>query len=58
MRTGLAWQRPIKRTEILENVVSSKVYAVSSKVRKINLTFYKITFDISIPAWYIFYRWM
>ena len=46
MRTGLAWQRPIKRTEILKNVVSSKVYAVSSKVRGINLTFYKITFDI------------
>lgn len=54
MRTGLAWQRPIKRTEILKNVVSSKVYAVLSKVEEINLTFDEITFDISIPAWYIF----
>lgn len=58
MRTGLAWQRQKKRTEILKNVVSSKVYAVSSKVEEINLTFDEITFDISIPAWYIFYRWM
>lgn len=56
MRTGLAWQRQKKRTEILKNVVSSKVHVVLSKVLENNLTFDEITFDILISAWYIFHR--
>ena len=54
MRIGLEWRRQYKKVEISKNVVSSKVYVISSKVGENNLTFDEITFDISIPAWYIF----